>query len=234
MNVGFEDLVHTYKSPGGEARTVLDIACWQVGGGQQILLRGVSGSGKTTLFNIAAGLLAPTRGAVRYDDQDLYALPPGARDRFRARHIGYVFQTHYLLAPLTALENVVMPMAFARKHPSAQWKRDARELLARVGLTDYVTYRPAQLSTGQRLRVAVARALANGPSLLLADEPTAALDAEAAQTVMDLVQAICRENDASLIVASHDPALAARFPVAVDLQHGQLHTQPRMQAEVVA
>ncbi|WP_119072530.1 ABC transporter ATP-binding protein [Aggregatilinea lenta] len=225
MNVTFADLRHVYKSPAGDSRTVLDIARWEVDGGQQILLRGVSGSGKTTLFNIAAGLLAPTEGTVTYDGQKLYALAPGERDRFRARHTGYIFQTHYLLAPLTALENVVMPMAFARKYPAGQWKRDARDLLGRVGLAEYAHYRPAQMSTGQRLRVAVARALANRPDVLLADEPTAALDAGAAQTVMDLVQAICRENGASLIVASHDPALAARFPLAVDLEHGRLIAQ---------
>ncbi|GAB4527622.1 MAG: ABC transporter ATP-binding protein [Anaerolineae bacterium] len=222
MTIRFEQLTHIYKSPAAEPRKVLDIPEWRIAAGEQLLLRGVSGSGKTTLFNITAGLLRPTTGTVRFDDQSLYALPEAARDRFRARNIGYIFQTHYLLNTLTALENVVMPMAFGQAVPRGQWRARARDLLGQVGLGDHVDYRPAQMSTGQRMRVAVARALVNQPRLVLADEPTASLDEQSAQVVMALIQQTCRETNATLLVASHDPALQARFAQVVHLHAGEL------------
>lgn len=227
MNLRYEQLRHTFRSPTGDARQVLDVPVWELAAGRQVLLRGVSGSGKTTLFNITAGLLEPTQGRVFYDDTALYGLPPGNRDRFRARTVGYIFQTHQLLSPLSALENVVMPMAFAREYPRTEWKKRARELLSTLGLADHLDYRPAKLSTGQRLRVAVARALVNNPSVVLADEPTAALDPDSAQVVMDLVQQICSENNAILVVASHDPVLSERFDRVVDLIDGQIQPEDR-------
>lgn len=222
MSLRLEGLGHTYISPAGEARMVLDIGDFDLSGGDQLLLRGVSGSGKTTLFNILAGLMHPSQGEVHYDTQPLYALSEAARDRFRARHIGYVFQNHLLLASLTALDNVVVPMAFARSWPAREWKPRARDLLARLGMAEYAGYHPRALSTGQRLRVAIARALANAPTVLLADEPTAALDPRAAGVVMDLLQESCCEHRSILIVSSHDPALNSRFAQVVDLQAGRL------------
>jgi len=216
---------HTYRTPTGDARTVLQIDEWTLASGDHVLLRGVSGSGKTTLFNIIAGLLRPTQGVVACDQTVLYNLPEAQRDRFRARMIGYVFQNHYLLPQLTALENVVMPMAFARKDAPKTWSDTALSLLDRLGLREFAAYRPSQLSTGQRLRVAVARALAVRPPVLLADEPTAALDPESAVVVMDLLQRLCRENDAILIVASHDPALSDRFGHVVNLRAGKLSNE---------
>jgi putative ABC transport system ATP-binding protein len=201
---------------------VLAIESWALAEGDQLLLRGVSGSGKTTLFNILAGLLRPTTGAVYYDSRSLYALPEEARDRFRARQIGYVFQTHQLIGALTALDNVIMPMAFARILPPSAWRRRGLELLAQVGLADFAKYPPRKLSTGQRLRVAIARALVNDPRLLLADEPTAALDEVSGASVMDLLQETCQANNAILIVASHDPALMSRFSAVIDLRGGML------------
>jgi len=221
MSLRIEDLSHTY--PGAEVRQVLCIDAWALKDGDQILLRGVSGSGKTTLFNILSGLLHPTTGAVYYGDQPLYALAEAARDRYRAQHIGYIFQNHNLIGSLTALENVMMPMAFARTlAPAAQRKR-AVELLAAVELSEYVQTLPKHMSAGQRLRVAVARALANNPRVLLADEPTAALDVHSGEVVMDLLQTTCDASGAILIVASHDPALISRFDQRVDLHAGQLH-----------
>ncbi len=225
MNLHIERLQHTYKSPapGVPDRTVLNVPQWTLKSGEQVLLRGVSGSGKTTLFNIIAGLLHPTAGTVHYDGTALYELSEAVRDRLRAGVVGYVFQTHHLLPALTALENVVVPMAFAQKLPRSTWRGQARDLLAQVGLADFVAYRPAQLSTGQRLRVAVARALANNPRLLLADEPTAALDADSSSAVMETVQQACRANTTTLIVASHDPTLGEQFAQVVHLRHGILH-----------
>lgn len=221
MSLRIENLSHTY--PGAEARQVLRIDTWRLDDGEQVLLRGVSGSGKTTLFNILAGLLHPTTGTVSYGEQPLYALAEAARDRYRARHIGYVFQNHNLIGSLTALENVVMPMAFASDLSPADQRKRAARLLESVGLSDYLNTLPRRMSAGQRLRIAVARALANTPRVLLADEPTAALDAEAAEIIMDLLQTACAASRALLIVASHDPALVGRFKRRVDLQAGQLH-----------
>lgn len=228
MNIYFKNLGHTYVSPQGEARTVLHIPEWQIANGEQILLRGVSGSGKTTLFNIMAGLLAPTEGQIAYDSQDLYALSPKKRDRFRAQMIGYIFQNHYLISSMSALENVVMPMAFAGKYPRSQWRDRAMVLLDRMGLGDYMDYRPAQLSTGQRLRVAVARGLANMPPVLLCDEPTAALDPESAENVMNFIQETCVEEKTILVVASHDPALNERFDEVVYLKAGEISEEVRL------
>jgi ABC-type lipoprotein export system ATPase subunit len=230
MILHYEDILHIYRSPSGEDRQVLDIPTWEVPEGAQVLLRGVSGSGKTTLFNITSGLLVPTKGKVYYDQQVLHELPAGARDRFRAQRVGYVFQNHLLLAPLSAIENVVMPMAFARTIPRGQWRKRAKELLAQVGLSEHFDYRPAQMSAGQRLRVGVARALANQPGLILADEPTAALDAQAADEVLDLIQQTSRERNASLLVASHDPALADRFAIIAHLEDGKLRIEEKVPA----
>lgn len=222
MQLRFEKLTHTYQSPSLTSREVLNIPNWTIASGQQILVRGVSGSGKTTLFNIAAGLLEPTTGAVSYDKTSLYDLSEAKRDKFRAQHIGYIFQTHYLLNTLSAVENVIMPMVFAKTVPPSQRRKHASDLLTQVGLEDHLHHRPAQLSTGQRMRVAVARALANQPVVVLADEPTASLDTDAANVVMDLIQETCRNNNSILLVSSHDPALTSRFETVVNLAAGEL------------
>lgn len=222
MNIRVEALRHTYTGKGLEPRTVLDIPSWSLQAGEQVLLRGISGSGKTTLLNIIAGLLQPTAGQVWLGEQALYTLREAQRDRFRAQQIGYIFQTHLLVPTLTALANVEMPLVFANQLPRSQRRQRAVELLDQVGLGSFTRHRPAQLSTGQRLRIAIARALANQPALLLADEPTAALDVTARDAVMDLMQQSCRAHNAILLVASHDPALNSRFDRVVDLQNGRL------------
>ncbi len=219
-----ENIHHSYLIDGRPERPVLAIDSWELTAGDHVLLRGVSGSGKTTLFNVIAGLLRPTRGEVWIDGQPLYARPEAQRDRIRAQHIGYVFQSHHLLPALSALENTIMPLAFAGV-PAAERRQRARDLLARLDLSAVMHHRPAQLSAGQRLRVAVARALAHRPRLVLADEPTAALDPEAAAAVMALIEAECRPQNALLIVASHDPALSPRFPLIADLRAGHLEMQ---------
>ncbi|MDX2139706.1 MAG: ABC transporter ATP-binding protein [Chloroflexota bacterium] len=218
-----EGLHHTY--PAAE-QPVLRLSDWALAAGEQVLLRGVSGSGKTTLLNIIAGLLRPSQGAIYYEAQAIYALGEAARDRLRARMVGYVFQNHYLLPTLTALENVAMPLAFGGVG-TAMRKRRALALLEQVGLGSIARQYPAKISTGQRLRVAIARALANQPRLLLADEPTAALDEQSGCVVMDVMQAECRAHGAVLIVASHDPALETRFSTIVDLRGGTLSAYSR-------
>lgn len=227
MNIRMEALHHTYAGRGIESRTVLDIAHWSVASGAQVLLRGISGSGKTTLLNVLAGLLPPTQGAVWLDEQMIYTLREAQRDRLRAQRIGYVFQIHLLVPTLSAVENVEMPLVFGGQRSASLRRRQALDLLEKVGLAEFAHHRPVQMSTGQRLRVAVARALVNRPALVLADEPTAALDSVASSTIMDLLQHICREQSATLLVASHDPALNPRFGQLVTLQAGQMLAEAR-------
>lgn len=232
MSLRFENITHTYRA--APQRKVLDIPALTLQQGDQILLRGVSGSGKTSFFNVASGLMQPTTGHIYYDATDLYRMTEAERDYFRSQNIGYIFQTHYLLNTLTALENVVMPLAFAKQTPSATWRARALDLLALFQLENHANHRPAQLSTGQRMRVAVARAIANSPRILFADEPTASLDQDSAKIVMDILQSTSREINATLLVASHDPALTPRFDQLADLTQGKitLHTQPAPLSEV--
>ncbi|MEZ4665006.1 MAG: ABC transporter ATP-binding protein [Caldilineaceae bacterium] len=222
MQIHLEQIEHIYRSQQLDERTVLAIDEWIVPTGQQLLLRGISGSGKTTLMNIIAGLLPPTSGQVWLDDQAIYQLREAQRDRFRAQHIGYVFQIHLLVPTLSALENVELPLIFAQQLASAERRARATAILNQIGLGDHLRHRPVQMSAGQRLRVAVARALVNRPRILLADEPTAALDPANAAAVMDLLQQLCRQQNATLFVASHDPTLAQRFDSVVDLEMGRL------------
>lgn len=221
MSLLVTNLSHTYATDGLEPRTVLQrIESWELPSGRQVLLRGISGSGKTTLLNILAGLMQPTTGDVAIDGQWLYQLDEARRDAFRREHIGYVFQMHHLVTALSAADNVMMPMAFAGVAPRARRER-AMGLLDGVGLAEFANYRPNQLSVGQRLRVTIARALVNTPTVVLADEPTASLDREAADGVMDLLQDTCRAHGAILLVASHDPALDGRFDETYNLVAGQ-------------
>src|SRR5215470_5669502 len=163
--------------PLGNGRTLdaLNIEHWSVSAGSCTVLTGPSGSGKTTLLNLIAGVSLPTAGTVAVHDTDISALPEARRDRFRARHIGYVFQTFNLLAAFSALENVMLAMMFARTVPRRHHRRQARDLLTRLGLGPRLHYKPGQLSRGEQQRVAIARALANNPPLILADEPCASL-----------------------------------------------------------
>jgi ABC-type lipoprotein export system ATPase subunit len=217
VKLEIQGLQHTYRKKGLEERQVLDLPAWEATSGEQILLRGVSGTGKTTLLNILAGLLTPSAGEVWLDGQNLYALNEGQRDLFRARHVGYVFQSHYLLPYLNTLENVTLPLALAQNTPRRTWQKRAEDLLSQLGLGAFLKHRPAQLSTGQRLRVAVARALIHQPPLVLADEPTASLDASAASQVLALLQETCLHNGAILFVASHDPQVAKAFHRSLEL-----------------
>jgi putative ABC transport system ATP-binding protein len=223
MEIRVEQLRHTYRAPALQDRTILDIAAWQVPAGEHVLLRGISGSGKTTLLNILAGLLPPTAGVVWLGGHALYALRESQRDHLRATTIGYIFQMHHLAPTLSAFENVEMPLVFARQMDGSARRARAAQLLADVGLHQFIHHRPVQLSTGQRLRVAVARALAAEPAIVLADEPTAALDEESGEMVVTLLQDSCRRRGATLLVASHDPALAHRFDRVLDLHNGVLH-----------
>ena len=202
-----EGLKKRYVAPDGAEQMVIDIKSFSIDEGAHVALRGVSGSGKTTLLNLIAGVLQADAGRVVVAGEEMTALSESQRDQARARNIGYVFQTFNLLQGYTALENVELGMMFGAGVDGAR----ARALLDRVGLGDRMQYRPSQLSVGQQQRVAVARALANRPKLVLADEPTGNLDPQHAQEAIALVQEVCRESGAALLVVSHDRDILARF-----------------------
>lgn len=170
-------------------------------------MRGESGSGKTTFLHLIAGILQPDGGSIKIHDTELTQLSEAQRDRFRAESIGYIFQSFNLLQGFTCLENVLLGMSFG---PGAD-RAAARALLERVGLGHRLDYYPRQLSIGQQQRVAVARALASRPRLVLADEPTGNLDARHAGEALELIRTACREAGAALLLVSHDARALAAF-----------------------
>jgi len=202
-----ENLRKDYRAPDGSVHRVLDIPAFSLEAGAEVAIAGASGSGKTTFLNVIAGIRRPDAGRVVFEGTDLARLSEGQRDAFRARHIGYVFQTFNLLEGYTALENVLLGMLFG---PGAD-RRLARELLAELGLGDRLRHRPSQLSIGQQQRVALARALANRPRLVLADEPTGNLDPEQGREALGMIRDMCRAHGAALLLVSHDPSVLAAF-----------------------
>jgi putative ABC transport system ATP-binding protein len=202
-----KDLVKTYARPGGGVHRVVEVREFSLAAGAQLALRGESGTGKTTFLHLIAGILAADAGSIRLDGREVATLGEARRDRLRAEAIGYIFQTFNLLQGHTALENVELGMAFGRGVDRAH----AGSLLKRVGLGDKLGHFPRQLSTGQQQRVAVARALANRPQLVLADEPTGNLDRRHARESLELIREVCRESGAALLLVSHDERVLAAF-----------------------
>jgi ABC-type lipoprotein export system ATPase subunit len=192
--------------PFGHGRNleILHIAQLLLPVGSITVLTGLSGSGKTTLLNLMAGITIPNAGRIRVYDTDIFALPEPQRDRFRAQHIGYIFQTFNLLAPFTALENVMLSMLFAPAVAKNAQRKRAQLLLSQLGLGARFHHKPHQLSRGEQQRVAIARALANNPPLVLADEPCANLDARTAQIVLEELLTVCRQAHKTLLLVSHD------------------------------
>ena len=211
--LALRDVRKAYRSPEGETVPILDVPSFDLEAGQQVALRGISGSGKTTLLNVIAGILVPDAGSVCLAGTEITALSEARRDDFRARHLGYVFQSFNLLPGLSALDNLLLAMRLGQGADVAR----ARALLARMGLKDRESYRPEQLSVGQRQRVAVARALVNKPQLVLADEPTGNLDAAHAQNALKLIREVCAEEGVALLLVSHDPEILEQFEHGVDL-----------------
>jgi ABC-type lipoprotein export system ATPase subunit len=200
-------LTKAFRLPDGERKVIVDVPEFSLAPGQQVAVRGESGSGKTTFLHLIAGILAADAGSIHIGDINMAALPEPRRDRLRAASIGYIFQTFNLLQGYSCLENVVLGMAFG----AGVDRERATAMLDRVGLANRLHHRPRQLSTGQQQRVAVARALANRPQLVLADEPTGNLDHKNAKESLALIRETCRENGAALLLVSHDPEVLACF-----------------------
>lgn len=206
----------SFTEPGGERLPILDIPEFRLGASEQAVLVGRSGSGKTTLLHVIAGISRPDSGLVQIDGVDITRLPEAGLDRFRADKIGYVFQTFNLLPAFSALENVMLGMAFASGRPD---ESRARQLLDRVGLGHRLTHKPPMLSVGEQQRVAVARALANRPKILLADEPTANVDTRHQQQVIELIRDTCRTEKVALLLVTHTAEVAEQFDRVENLEH---------------
>jgi lipoprotein-releasing system ATP-binding protein len=207
---------------GSRILAVLRGADLTVARGEIVSIVGTSGSGKSTLLHLLGALDRPNRGTIRIAGNDISTLPTRQLSTVRNRHLGFIFQFHHLLAEFTALENVMAPGLIARR-PEGEVRNQATALLERLGLIERLTHRPSQLSGGEQQRVALARALVNGPSLILADEPTGNLDTATATTVMDLLWEEVRSENRSLILVTHDPDIAARADRHLRLKDGKLH-----------
>jgi ABC-type lipoprotein export system ATPase subunit len=202
-----------FRAPDGSTHQVVDVPRFELAENAQVGLAGESGSGKTTLLNLIAGIVTPDSGSIKLAGREITNLPEGERDRLRAENIGYIFQTFNLLPGYTCIENVLLGMSFG---PGVN-RGLAEQLLQRVGLGDRLLHYPRQLSTGQQQRVAVARALANRPRLVLADEPTGNLDHANARAALQLIRETCRENKAALLLVSHDRETLAGLESIVQL-----------------
>jgi len=189
--------------------------------GDFVTLRGASGSGKSTLLHLLGGLDTPSQGEVWLHGRNLAGLSRKELARARNLDVGFIFQAYYLLPELDALENVCLPARMARR-PLAETEAKGRALLARVGLTDRVEHKPYELSGGEQQRVAIARALINDPALILADEPTGNLDSHTGQEIMNLLCSLRDEKRTTLVMATHDPMVAARAARVVELVDGQI------------
>lgn len=213
-----EGISRTYGSGDSAVHACRDVDV-EVLPGQLVVVRGPSGSGKTTLLNCLGGLDRPDSGQVWLNDRELTAMREDDRVQLRQTEIGFIFQSFGLIPVLSAAENVEIPLRLVKTEPRERAERVA-ELLELVGLADHHNQRPAELSGGQQQRVGVARALANRPKLLIADEPTGQLDSGTAANVMDLIGELVHHQGVAAIVSTHDPLLVARADIVLELHDG--------------
>jgi lipoprotein-releasing system ATP-binding protein len=222
-----KNIVKSYATPRGELPILSDVSL-TLERGDAVAIMGPSGSGKSTLLYIMGALEPPTAGSITLDGQDPFALGERAQAGFRNRHIGFVFQDHSLLPQCSVLENVLAPTlaAPARENSARDDEQRARQILGQVGLADRLDHRPGELSGGEKQRAAVARALIRDPVMLLCDEPTGNLDRASAESVANLLLDLHARRKTILVVVTHSPALAGRFPIRYNMDAGRLVKMP--------
>ena len=207
---------------GAQQSLALDDVSLRVDRGEFVAIAGPSGSGKTTLLNLVGGIDTPTSGRIEIDGRDLNGLAPRDLADFRLTKIGFVFQQFSLVPVLTAMENVELPLLFRKSLAAGERKRSVEAALARVGLSGKANRRPAELSGGEQQRVAVARAVAGSPEIVLADEPTANLDRASGASVVELLHELNRERGTTFLYATHDPELVRLAGRVITLRDGRL------------
>ena len=193
--------------------------------GDFLALMGPSGSGKSTLLNLLGGIDRPTAGSIDINGTRIDQLGDGQLTRWRARHVGFIFQLYHLLPVLTAAQNVELPLLLTGL-PAAERRKRAEAALALVGLGDRMKHKPAELSGGQEQRVGIARAIVTDPDILLADEPTGDLDRKSGDQILDLLQELNRRFDKTIVMVTHDPHAAARAKRTLYLNDGLIGTEP--------
>jgi putative ABC transport system ATP-binding protein len=226
MSIKVTNLTKTFHAPGGDVNALNNIN-FSVKTGQFVSIIGKSGSGKSTLLSQLGALDRPSKGEILVDDQDITRLSGGKQTAYRSRKIGFVFQQYNLIPNLTALENVMLALEFGGMS-SGKRKDRALELLESVSIDeDQARRRPGKLSGGQQQRVSIARALANKPALILADEPTGNLDSDTGQAIFDLLHDLSRSQNTTIIVVTHDLDIAGRTDHTYQLRDGQLVTHKK-------
>jgi putative ABC transport system ATP-binding protein len=216
-----DDVVKHYEGFGGEVVRAVDGVSLAIGPGEIVALHGPSGSGKSTLLMLAAALMAPDAGVVRFEGRDLAALSSGEAADYQRQQIGFVYQSFHLMAGVPAVENAAIKL-LADRVPLRQARRVATAWLERVGLEARLNHNPDQLSGGERQRVAIARALVNEPRLILADEPTGSLDTKRGGEILSLLAEIAREQQAAVLLVTHDSQAAAVADQVCRLRDGKL------------
>jgi putative ABC transport system ATP-binding protein len=215
---------------GGRPLTILHPLDYTIPSGRFVAIVGPSGSGKSTLLGLLAGLDAPTTGSILVDDVDITTLTEDGLAKLRGEKIGFVFQFFHLVPSLTAFENVLVPMEIARRKDATA---RARQLLEEVGLTERAHHYPSQLSGGEQQRIAIARALANDPPIVLADEPTGNLDSATGRHIMELLVGVHRRRQSTLVLVTHDAELAALADTRLVLRDGRPVASPEAEAEAL-
>ncbi len=213
-------LTKTFRKDGQEIEVLRGVDL-EIPKGEAVSIMGRSGAGKTTLLQVVGTLDRPTSGTVLFDGEDVFAMKDARLSSFRGHSIGFVFQFHHLLPEFTTVENAAMPALIARV-PKQEAHARAEEILVRVGLGHRLSHRPGELSGGEQQRVALARALVMGPKLLLADEPTGNLDEATGEVIFELFSELSSEIGTSVVVVTHNKALAQRMPVRLNMVDGRL------------
>ncbi len=222
MLLSLKDITKAYGVAGDRARRlVLDSISLEVEEGEKVAILGPSGSGKTTLLNLIGGLDFPDSGSLAFKGKEITSFSSGEMDSYRNQNIGFVFQFHHLLPQCTLLENVLIPTLVSKEGQEENYER-ARELMSRVGIWDYRDKLPGKLSGGECQRAAVVRAMINSPSILLADEPTGALDKDNVENMADLLLELNREDGLTLLVVTHSSSLADQMGRVLEISGGKL------------